>query len=142
MAKLLGTCLRSRWFSAACLAVVVLSFVLPPGKGFGLPLCQFREMTGLPCLGCGLTRSFIDMARLHLERAAFYHPMGVLLFPLALFFGLLLPVPARLREHLGRWAETHGLLVNCFWGAVLVLFVVYGVGRMAWVALSHQPSPW
>jgi hypothetical protein len=142
MAKLLVTCFRSRWFSAACLAVVVLSFLLPPGRGFGVPLCQFREMTGLPCLGCGLTRSFIDMARLHVERAAFYHPIGVVLFPLSLFFALLLPAPAALRERMSRWAETHPVLLNSFWGVLLVVFLAYGVGRMAWVALSHQPSPW
>jgi hypothetical protein len=141
MGNTLAQCIRSRWFSAACLVVVILSVVLPPG-GFGIPLCQFRATTHLPCFACGLTRSFIRMAHLNFSGAAFFHPLGLVLFPLALALALLLPLPQQARESCARWAEKHGLVLNVVGGAVLVVFLVYGLARMAWVIQSGQPSPW
>ena len=87
MVAVLTEVLRSKWASIACLAVVVLALVLPP-QGFVLPggkpleMCQFKMLTHLPCPGCGLTRSFIGMAHLDLARAARFHPLGLVLFPL------------------------------------------------------------
>src|SRR5687768_5362657 len=97
MLCILNQCVRSRWASAACLAVVVLALALPP-QGFGIPLCQFHQVTRMPCPGCGLTRSFIGLAHLNLEGAVFYNPTGVLLFPIVLFLAALLPVPGETRE--------------------------------------------
>jgi hypothetical protein len=50
MEFLLARMFRSFWVSVTALVVVVLSLVLPPG-GPPMPLCQFKVMTGLPCLG-------------------------------------------------------------------------------------------
>lgn len=38
-------------------------------------LCLFKNMTGLPCPGCGLTRSYWAFLRGHLDLAFFYHPL-------------------------------------------------------------------
>jgi hypothetical protein len=142
MGSLLAQCIRSRWGTAACLAVVLLALVLPPKRGFGLPLCQFKSMTGYPCLSCGMTRSFIDMAHLNVPRAAFFHPVGVVLFPLILFIGALTFAPPRVRQSVAVWAEKHGFLLNCLGAVLLFVFLSYGVGRMVWLAVTERPSPW
>jgi hypothetical protein len=144
MGTVIAYCLRSRWFSALCCVVVVLSFVLPPA-GFGAPGCQFKAMTHLPCLGCGLTRSFIGVAHLDLGRAWHYHPVGIPLFLMAGLFAVLLPFGARVRERFAGWAERSQRPLNYAAIGVLAVFTLYGVGRMALCAAllqAGQPAPW
>ena len=71
-------------------AVVALSFALPlPANGTiaGLPsVCPFFNTTGLPCPGCGLTRSFVCLGHGHLSESFQWHPLGPLLFAGALLY--------------------------------------------------------
>jgi hypothetical protein len=68
------------WFWAIC--IVIGAVVIPaPSVGattvLGLPkLCIFRNITGIACPGCGMTRSMIAAGHLHLEDAITFHPMG------------------------------------------------------------------
>jgi hypothetical protein len=45
----------------------------------GIP-CAFHWMTGIPCPGCGLTRSILALMQGRLEDSLLLHPMGPLLF--------------------------------------------------------------
>lgn len=141
MAAVLAYCFRNRWTSLLCLLALALAWALPE-QGFAMPLCQFRVMTRLPCLTCGLTRSFAGMAHLDVVRAGFYHPAGVVLFPAAAALGALFPAPRRTREGLARWAEKRPRTWNYLAGALVALFVVNGAGRIVWLLLSGRPSPW
>lgn len=69
--------------------IVSLSLVTAPLLGayfFGQtglrsPLvCPVHWLTGIPCPGCGMTRSFVAIARGQLPTALDYHPLGPLLF--------------------------------------------------------------
>ncbi len=51
-------------------------------------LCAFHNLTGLPCPGCGLTRSWVSMAHGHFAEAWMWHPLGPLMFALALGYTL------------------------------------------------------
>jgi hypothetical protein len=42
--------------------------------------CPFRTFTGIPCPGCGMTRSFCAIATGRLEDALNYHFFGIFLF--------------------------------------------------------------
>ncbi|WP_017304931.1 DUF2752 domain-containing protein [Spirulina subsalsa] len=42
--------------------------------------CPLREFTGIPCPGCGLTRSLMAIAQGHLSQSLSYHILGVFLF--------------------------------------------------------------
>jgi hypothetical protein len=144
MGAVAAHCIRSRWFSAACLAVVILSLVLPPG-GFGVMGCHFKLFTQLPCLGCGLTRSFIGIAHLNFARAIEYHPVGIPLFFIALGSAALLPFRASALQRFAAWAEQRDRALNYVGIALLVVFVIYGLARIAvWAALlqAGQPVPW
>lgn len=52
----------------------------PHDDGGGFVLCLFRRATGLPCMGCGLTRSFCAMGKGEIARAAGFHALGPYLF--------------------------------------------------------------
>jgi hypothetical protein len=43
-------------------------------------VCVFYHLTGLPCPGCGLTRSFVCFAHGEIKQAFAYHPLGPILF--------------------------------------------------------------
>lgn len=144
MEFLLGKMFRSAWASAVALVVVVLSLVLPPG-GPPFPMCQFKVMTGLPCLGCGLTRSFIGMAHLNLARAVTFHPASLFLFPFCVLLAALLFAPRWWRVRLEQWAIYHPRLVNWSMGIGVGLFFLYGAGRLLYCYVlqqAHQPFPW
>lgn len=69
--------------------LVTLAFGLWWLKMFGLgsmPLqCFFHRFTGLHCPGCGMTRATASVLEFDWFAAFRYNPLGVVLFPVALF---------------------------------------------------------
>ena len=57
-------------------AALVLPLDAPP---LSLFTCPFRALTGLPCLGCGMTHAFHFAVRGQLARAAAHSPLGLAL---------------------------------------------------------------
>jgi len=126
---------------AECLltALFAACFLLPTpgsdGRIAHLPsVCPFYNLTGLPCPGCGLTRSFVCLAHGQWQEALHWHPLGwVVFFGLAVFwlrngyflaFGrLLFP----LSPNTGRWISYAG-------AAALLCF---GALRIGWLTLHH-----
>ncbi len=50
--------------------------------------CPIKFLTGISCLGCGMTRAWLSLIRLDFKNAFFYHPgfwLPPLGFPLFLF---------------------------------------------------------
>jgi hypothetical protein len=67
--------------AAATLEVRLGEQVVIPGLNFALPeTCLSRQLLGLDCPGCGLTRSFICLAHGQFRRAWQFNPTGVILF--------------------------------------------------------------
>jgi len=100
------------WILALALAALVGAWVLEPSKDGGLlfsvPIlgkkvllpqtCVSRTLLGVPCPGCGLTRSFAALIRGDLLKAVILNPMGPVLFLACLF-----QVPYRIIEYVGVW---------------------------------------
>jgi len=96
--------------------------------GARLPsLCVMRNTTGLPCPGCGLTRSWVDLARGDLRASLEHHRLGwlVMLYVAgqATRHGAWLAAPGwRPRvERLGQWLD-RGLILLA--AALLVAWFV------------------
>jgi len=138
---MLADLIRSRLVSLLGLVTTILAMTLPP-NGLGLPMCGFKAVTHLPCLGCGLTRSFIALGHGHLRLAAAMHPLGLVLFPLAVALAALLVLPSERRERLAQAVEARsGQHDWPFWGFI-GLFIIYGIGRIVWILALHHPSIW
>jgi uncharacterized protein DUF2752 len=60
--------------------ILVASVLWHPLDEGGFVICPFRRATGLPCPGCGLTRSFCAIAKGHVERGFEFHSLGPALF--------------------------------------------------------------
>lgn len=52
-------------------------------------MCLFKQLTGLPCPGCGCTRAFMSLLHGNVRQALWYNPVAVLLTILAAIFILL-----------------------------------------------------
>lgn len=68
-----------------------------PTHGLGLRVCWLHATTGLPCWGCGLSRSLSCCLRGMFAEAWAYHPFGVMLVGVlfAVALASVLPGPAR-----------------------------------------------
>jgi hypothetical protein len=56
--------------------LVVAALLSPAHIGNGPVLCPFRLLTGLPCPGCGLTRSWVYLVHGDIGRAVVANPFG------------------------------------------------------------------
>jgi Protein of unknown function (DUF2752) len=78
---------------AGMAATLVAAPLLSPHTAESGPvLCPFRRLTGLPCPGCGMTRSFVALAHGDIGSAFAYNRLGPLLmaiFVLAVAWKLL-----------------------------------------------------
>jgi len=54
----------------------------------GPVICPFRRLTGLPCPGCGLTRSWVYLAHGWWRESFLAHPFGPLLAAVVLVLGV------------------------------------------------------
>jgi hypothetical protein len=91
----------SRWwftdvvFLSICGAIVLAAALLTPSTeavslfGMEVPvLCSWRQLTGMGCPGCGLTRSFTFMAHGRVVEAFRLNPLGP---PMFLFVAVQVP---------------------------------------------------
>jgi hypothetical protein len=135
VADLCAWAARNRWVSLACLLGLALLALLPP-EGLGIPICLFNLVSGLPCPGCGLTRSMASLAHGDPGAALRFHPAGLLAFPLLLGLVLLgLLAPPR-REAVARWFERRRRAADAAGLAAAIGVAVYGVGRIVWILWS------
>lgn len=126
-----------------CLTILFLALVMGKidwvfqrvvAEKTGLPsLCMFRNITGLPCPGCGLTRSFVSAAHGDLALSLHFHRFGWLLI-LYTFLQMIRHAGwlalARRRpsiEHLGLWLD-RGLIPIA---VLLVLNWFYNLARIS-----------
>lgn len=49
-----------------------------------LQFCLFKELTGVPCPGCGCTRAFLCLLRGEVGQALWYNPLVIVLIIFAL----------------------------------------------------------
>src|SRR6202040_3378607 len=63
----------------------LLSVVLKPPAGDYFTVCGFKNFTGLPCPGCGLTHSFCALAKGDVFDAFSFNLLGPPLFVILVF---------------------------------------------------------
>jgi cytochrome bd-type quinol oxidase subunit 2 len=81
--------------------------------------CWFRLAIGLPCPGCGLTRSFAALLHGAFREAFFWHPLPLLALAL-------LPVAVPLFIVLRRRQQSKAIAAT-LWVALAVILAVYAV---------------
>jgi hypothetical protein len=120
-----------------CCFPLVASFRLAWGSSLGNFSCPVRHWLGAICPSCGLTRSFVALARGDLGRSIEYHAFGPLLFAgmtVALVHCLWeLRHDRHLELFYGRWLTDQSWQI-----AMVVSFIVYYLLRLGhWLPTNH-----
>lgn len=133
---------RSKYVVPLSVLTIILtgSVVLPmpgsDGRIMHLPsICPFYHLTGLPCPGCGLTRSFVCISHGHLDEALRWHALGPFIFVITIVIWLhfftrtvfgrpLIVVPERARSPL-------------IWSATTIL-LTFGIARDILILITHH----
>ena len=103
---------------AACVSILVLAMLLTPAPdtetslrigGIAIPnLCVMKQASGVPCPGCGLTRSVVAAANADWAASTSHHRIGILVLVYLLLQSLTrfawLSLPS-LREELARYCR-------------------------------------
>jgi hypothetical protein len=129
------------WFgkwsvAVAWLGLLFAALTLP--HGLGVPLCWFQSSTGIPCPGCGLTRSVSCAMRGMLFESCRYHPMGLLVLMLFLVTALQSILPNNIQKRLRRFIEAKPRWSKGFYLAFVTTFLAFGTLR----ALFHIEAAW
>lgn len=117
-------------------AVFLTSVLFRPPRGDYFSICAFKNFTGLPCPGCGLTHSFCALAKGDIVDAFSWNLMGPVLFVFLILLwtrsvGVLLN-RATFVELFDRMTHRFNLV-----RAFAISFGVYGVVRIIYLLVFH-----
>lgn len=131
---------RLAWLTAAGLGIVFAASIFyaptevrPDGQYF--TICGFKNLTGLPCPGCGLTHSFCALGKGDFTAAFAYNLLGPPLFAFLVLVWvrafLILAGRERLVYGLDRAARRFKPVQ-----AFAIAFAVFGAARILYLLLS------
>ncbi len=122
--------MRRIFFITFVILGTTVAYLLPLFP-YQLPLCLFKLMTGYPCAGCGMTRSFEAAAHGRFKEAFEWHPFGLVLF-IAMWFGAIFAVYELLVNKPFDWER---LLRR--WGALIAWFLFFALIAFWLLRLSY-----
>ena len=121
---------RTRWILSVFAIVALLpTLIVSPQKLPHISFCWFHSATGLPCPGCGLTRSVFAIGSGEFAAAWAFNPFGYLVYGILIVF-LFLPLLARVAPRLTGVLESSRFLNTLVAVSVLSL-LIYGFARIA-----------
>ncbi|MBF0607393.1 MAG: DUF2752 domain-containing protein [Magnetococcales bacterium] len=117
-----------------CLSVLVLSRILYVEDGCAVSLngmtlpsiCAFKNLFHINCPGCGLTRSFISISRMHLDKAWQYNRAGIVVYVF-----VILQIPYRMYL-IARDSRAGNKLIDKIFG--VYLYVIFCSLILNWLA--------
>ena len=127
--------LFNRKAGLGALALVLLAAAMP-SQGAGVPICLFRYLTGLPCPGCGLTRSFSCILHGDFARGYDYHPFGYVLLPLFAVIAVTVLIPESSRIQLEELVRARQAHLRHIYLTLIYGFIAFGAVRIAVYAVQ------
>ena len=119
------------------LSAIVSSFFIPPDGIPGFAVCLSSYVTGIPCPGCGLTRSISSISHGAFAKAFFYHPFGFIIYPVFVFLGTYALLPKRIKEKVKKYLMTKNDHIGTFYLFFIYSFIAFGAVRFITVFFSR-----
>jgi len=121
-------CVLIAWIGLAC------AIILPP-HGSGITVCWIQGATGIPCPGCGMTRSLSCAIRGMFSESWNYHPLGLFVLALFLLTAAQSLCRSSVRERLVNFMQTHASFFNGLYLSFVVVFIGHGLVRALLAAI-------
>ena len=128
------------WLAPACFWAAWLGLslaVVTPPHGNGVTVCWFKAATGIPCPGCGLTRSMSCALHGMLGESWNYHPLGMAVLLILLLTAAISVLPFGSKQNVRRFIETRASLFNFIYVGFVSLFVGFGFVRACLEIAKH-----
>ncbi|MCH8824850.1 MAG: DUF2752 domain-containing protein [Planctomycetes bacterium] len=123
---------QSRWFGPVSIFVawlaLIVTFIHPP-HGTGVQICYMQAMAGMPCPGCGITRSMSSAVHGMFAESWSYHPFGVPILLLFIATAGLSILPRTLRQRVAAKVFHNSKATNIVYIVFVTAFVTFGVAR-------------
>ena len=133
--------LLSRPIGILGLVGIVVAVFLPP-TGIGLSTCGMQTQFGVPCPGCGLTRSVTAFFHGQFAWSWHYHPLGWLFALSFIVVGIPALLPRKPRERLIARLERHDRKIGIALLVFCVVLAAYGLVRIGLVTAGHPDYQW
>lgn len=122
-------------------AIAVAAAVSPAQAAHGPVLCPFRRATGLPCPGCGLTRSWVDLLHGRVGDAMAANPFGIVALAAAAALVLVVTSTVVRRRAVPSYTDLLGSglrrrAATVVGSGVLVTWLGFGVARLVVAAVG------
>jgi len=118
-----GKPIIDRLKSVVITVLIVMPFLLMDGN-----TCLIKEIIGIPCPGCGMTRAYISLMHFDIKVAFYYHPLFVL--PAIIAFILLF----KSNKHIAKIYKNEAV-----WMGMLIMVVGVWIVRMIVLFPNRAP---
>lgn len=112
-----------------------------PPQGLGFDICLLHRLTGLPCPGCGLTRSITSLTHGNFQQAGAYHPFGLVIWLIFVALTVYTFLPAGLRARVASAAARNEAAIRPAYRLFITSFISFGVARFALDAFVGGGTP-
>lgn len=132
-----------RWQGKVVVWVAWLGLLLAalnPPHGTGITICWIKLATGLPCPGCGVTRSLSCGLHGMFAESVHYHPLGLFILTLFVATAVRSLLPSIWQERIKAWMESRALAFNSCYLAFVATFIGFGIVR-ALIEMAHLFAP-
>jgi len=116
-----------RVLSIVAAAALLLGILLPSRGLYGIDVCAFHHLTGIPCPGCGMTRAFTALSHGHFAQAWALHPFVFPIYASALLF---LAAPLWVRYFPKLRTDEGQRRLGTVGTAMGIAMLIFGVARM------------
>jgi hypothetical protein len=130
--------LKIKWIKLALLTTPLWGAYFYSYTNYESPLfCPIKALTGIPCPSCGMTRSFLAIARGNLPASIEYHLFGIILFISLLITVIHLSLELGIKRNITTFysrlihQETNLIIL-------LIIFLVYYLVRLYYWGISGE----
>lgn len=126
----------SAWLFGLLSAAFLTSVFYHAPDGNYFTICGFKNLTGLPCPGCGLAHSFCALAKGHILSAFEYNALGPVLFIISVALWMRAAFTLFQREDIA--LQFARVMDRLRLGKVLMAgFILFGAARIIYLLVSH-----
>ena len=116
-----------------------ISVLLRPPAGDYLTICGFKNLTGLPCPGCGLTHSFCALGKGEVTDAFGFNLLGPILYLILILLWIRSASILLNKTGVVRFLDRVAKRLNLA-RAFAAAFAVYGIVRIGYVITYHPAA--